>query len=293
VNPSKSYDESIARFNKIAEAEKADPNYDQSCGSKLLTTDKKAENVLVMYIGFTNCPLQMEKLGQELQKQGYNVLILQAPHHGQKEKTNQDLGNITTKEIVDYGDESIDIATGLGNKITVVGLSVGGVVSSWVAENRPEVTKAVNVAPIYMPYLVPGLIQNPAARIMNALPFIYIWWDPKNKEDKVGSPYAYNGFPLDALGKYTEVASMFNLDITRKNLKDVYTTLVINGNDYAINKTFATLQTFKAGKSNGEDIKIYKFAKEKGLDHDLIDPYNPKQKIDVSYPVLIKLIIND
>jgi pimeloyl-ACP methyl ester carboxylesterase len=293
LNPSKSYEESVARYEKIVASEKADPAFDQSCLAQLHTTGKKTEKAVVMFVGFTNCPMQMGKLGEEIKNSGQNVLILNAPHQGQKEKTNKDLGNITTQEIIDYGDQSVDIATGLGNEVTVVGLSVGGVVSSWTSENRNEVTKAVNIAPIYVPFLVPGIIQNPAARIMNALPFVYVWWDPKNKENKVGSPYAYNGFPLPALGKYTEVASMFGADISKKNLKKLKTILVINGNDKAVNSPFAVRQTMKAGKSNGQDIQIYKFAKDNNLDHDVVDPYNPKQKTNISYPILLNLIVND
>jgi esterase/lipase len=293
INPSKNYEDSVARFEKIVAAEKADPNFDQSCLAQLHTTGKKTDTAVVMFVGFTNCPMQMGALAEEITGSGQNVLILNAPHQGQKEKTNQDLGNITTKEIVDYADQSVDIAAGLGDEVTVVGLSVGGVVSSWASQNRAEVTKAVNIAPIYTPYLVPGLIQNPAARIMNALPFVYIWWDPKNKENKSGSIYAYNGFPLDSLGKYTEVASMFGMDITGSNPKNVKTTLVINGNDKAVNKTFAARQTFKVGNSNDKDIQIYKFAKENNLDHDVIDPYNPKQNTAYSYPILLNLIVNE
>lgn len=291
INPSKSYDESVSRFNAIVAAEKTDPAFDQNCLAQLHTTGQQTDRATVMFVGFTNCPKQMEQLAAEIQAKGENVLILNAPRHGQAQKTNQDLGNITTKEIVDYADTSVDIATGLGKEVTVVGLSVGGVVSSWASQNRAEVTKSVNVAPIYTPFLVPGFIQRPAARIMNSLPFVYIWWDPKNKENKSGSIYAYNGFPLDALGKFTEVANMFNVDISKINSKILKTILVVNDNDKAINKPFAVSQTFDVSKSNEKDIQIYNFAKAMGLDHDVIDPYNPKQKTAYSYPILLDLIV--
>jgi hypothetical protein len=291
VHPSQSYAESVARFNAIVSAEKADPNFDQGCLAQLLTDGKPTDRVTVMFVGFTNCPTQMSQLGAEIQKTGENVLILNAPHHGEKDKVHNSLGDITTKDIIDYADTSIDIAAGLGKEVTVTGLSVGGVVSSWASQNRVEVTRGVNIAPIYTPFLVPGFIQRPAARIMNALPFIYIWWSPKNKENNVGgSPYAYTGFPLDALGKFTEVANMFDVNIHGKNPKNLKSILVVNDNDKAINKPLAVRETFRMADSNEQNVQIYNFAKAKGLDHDIIDPYNQKQQTSYTYPILVNLI---
>ena len=45
------------------------------------------------------------------------------------------------------GARAVDIAAGLGDQVTIAGLSAGGVVAAWAAQHRRDVHRAVLIAP--------------------------------------------------------------------------------------------------------------------------------------------------
>jgi pimeloyl-ACP methyl ester carboxylesterase len=104
--------------------------------------------VIVLFHGLTNCPQQMVKLAEQLEQQGANVVVLRAPGHGQASGPGG-LAGIEAEQFRDFADRSIDIATGLGDHVTVMGLSLGGLISTWTVIERPEVQRAVIIAPAY------------------------------------------------------------------------------------------------------------------------------------------------
>lgn len=290
-NPSKSYDESIKRVSTISTSE--DPKIMPECHSYVNTTGKKTDNVIVVYHGFTNCPIQYKQFSDQLVSQGYNVLVLRMPRHGEKDKANNDLHDITTEEIAKYANDSVDIASGLGDNIYLTGLSVGGAVTSWTGQERKDVKGYINMAPFYAPKFVPEFIITPMIRILNVLPPITIWWDSKTKENNVtGSPYAYAGLDTRSLAKFLSFGDFVKQDIA-KGARAVGQTLVLNENDASINNTYAARMErnifLAADKYN---LTQYTFAKSEGLNHDTIDPYNPEQNTKYTYPILINLIIN-
>jgi carboxylesterase len=51
-----------------------------------------------------------------------------------------------------------------------------------------------------------------------------------------------------------------------------------------------TSEVVKRWQKNGANIETYEFPSSLGLAHDLIDPEQPNQPIDIVYPKLIDLI---
>jgi pimeloyl-ACP methyl ester carboxylesterase len=287
-NPSSGYEESMARIAKINEAEK--DTIMPECLSYANTVGRKTANVIVVYHGYTNCPIQYKPLSDQLVAQGYNVVVLRAPNHGEKDRNNNTLSTTTTSEVAKYANDSVDIARGLGDNVSVTGLSVGGAVTTWVAQYRDDVKEYFPMAPFYAPKMVPGPLTNGMIRIMNVLPPIHIWWDSKTKENNVtGSPYAYPGFDTHSLAAFLSFGDYWTQLLNRDGGKNIVPTLVINENDGAINNVFAQRKNKSGALKNDNNYVVYDFAKKYGLDHDIIDPYNPKQNMELVYPILINL----
>ena len=57
------------------------------------------------------------------------------------------LASLTSEGLIAYGNEAVDVATGLGDKVTVLGLSGGGAVAAYLAQSRADIDLAVPVAP--------------------------------------------------------------------------------------------------------------------------------------------------
>jgi len=66
--------------------------------------------------------------------------------------------------------------------------------------------------------------------------------------------------------------------------------VVTNDNDVAVSSQL-TRQLVLVWQSRGlQRVEYYEFSKEQALPHDLIDPNNPHQRIDLVYPILLDLI---
>ena len=134
-----------------------------ACRSILLTHGQRTEKAVVLFHGYTNCPQQFRELGQILYEQGYNALIPRLPRHGLADRKVENLSPLTAEELRECADISVDIACGLGQKAYVAGLSAGGTLSAWVAQNRGDVTRVVLIAPAL------GLTRHDGTRLQKGI----------------------------------------------------------------------------------------------------------------------------
>src|SRR5438034_4798432 len=125
-DPATDYETAMARFAQVQAQEEANETLNPVCRSKLLTHGSKIERVIVLMHGMTNCPQQFVDLAPRFYKQGYNVLIPRMPHNGLADPDTDDLKYLKAAELRDCCNAMVDIAHGLGDHITFLGLSVGG-----------------------------------------------------------------------------------------------------------------------------------------------------------------------
>src|ERR1700736_5147009 len=128
------YAEAVSRFQRIQKME--GPELNPVCRSILLTHGLRTERAVVLFHGYTNCPQQFRELGKIFYDMGYNVLIPRLPRHGMADRKVENLSPLKAEELRDCADISVDIACGLGQKVYVAGLSAGGTLSAWIAQNR-------------------------------------------------------------------------------------------------------------------------------------------------------------
>ena len=111
----------------------------------LMSHGRHTEDAFVLLHGLTASPAQFVEFGHMLHERGANVLIPRLPRHGHA-RMSRVLAGLTTDELTASARESVGIARGLGERVTVAGFSVGGLMSAWVAQNI-AVDRAVCIAP--------------------------------------------------------------------------------------------------------------------------------------------------
>ncbi|MEB3284856.1 MAG: alpha/beta fold hydrolase [Candidatus Sericytochromatia bacterium] len=121
-----------------------------------LHPDTPSKGTLVMYHGFTAGTWQYEFLAAKAFKAGYNVFVPRLPGHGKKDRTgDEDPSELLTgpqwREYQRFGDQTMELARGLGAPIGVLGLSVGGNVALDVAERHTCIQRTVAFAPFLWP----------------------------------------------------------------------------------------------------------------------------------------------
>ena len=177
--PTASHEEAVARFAEVTVGEPA--TVFEPCESRLLDHGEATEVVVVLFHGLTlNCPEQFVEFGTELFDAGANVLILRAPRHGLANVAGDGIGGVSNvdgleaDELANFADTAIDIAAGLGDEVRVLGLSMGGVLATWTAQERVDVDRVgrggagdVDPAGTWLPH---DRIRQPLRQVARLLP---------------------------------------------------------------------------------------------------------------------------
>src|SRR5689334_18043326 len=118
--PVTNFEDAIAQIKVLQDEDNQDLTRDV-CVTKLYDHGLQTEHMIVLIHGFTNCPEQFNELGKQYYEAGYNVFIPRMPYHGLADRLTEALVNLTAEGLTVFGDQMIDIAHGLGKKVTVMG----------------------------------------------------------------------------------------------------------------------------------------------------------------------------
>jgi carboxylesterase len=165
--PSATYAEALTRWQQVQQAD--DHTIHPVARSRLLTHGAPTECVAILLHGVTNCPQQFMALGRALFDRGYTVLIPRMPRNGLLDRHTDELKHLRAPELRRFIDTVVDIAAGLGAQVTIVGLSAGGILAAWAAQQRREIHRAVVIAPSFgilrMSPLQHTLVRNVFSRL--------------------------------------------------------------------------------------------------------------------------------
>jgi len=285
-NPAQSYTEAVQRIQALQAKDASKMNPD--CIAQFMTHGQKTDKVVILVHGYTNCPEQFKDLGQRFYDLGYNVLIAPLPHHGLADRMTDEQGHLSADELAAYADQMVDIADGLGNQVTMVGLSAGGVTTAWAAQNRKDVDLAVIISPAFGFQAIPTAITAPVMNIVSILPDTFVWWDETLKTDSLPF-HAYPRYSKHALAQIMQLGFAVQKKAKQQSPAAAKILVITNANDTSVNNIL-TAQVVSNWTRDGANIKTYEFPVTLGLAHDFIDPSQPNQPIDVIYPQLMDLI---
>ncbi|MFA5802567.1 MAG: alpha/beta fold hydrolase [Thermoleophilia bacterium] len=281
-DPAGTYEEATRRIQAITDEENG--RVCDVCGTRFYTHGSKTPKVVVLVHGLTNSPRQFEELGQQLFNDGYNVLIPRMPYHGLKTHTVSELGNTTPEDLSRFADDTADIATGLGDEVTVAGLSGGGTITGWITQNRSDIDKTVLIAPLYGMSGVPPFANTMAGNLFARLPDFDFSSSSEPPRDSV-----YLGWSTRGVAEYLVLSRVSRPDGNNSPAGVRNITVVTNGNDHTVNNGM-TQDVAAAWESTGAKITRYEFAQDLGLPHDYIDITAIGDKGVWIYPILKNLI---
>jgi carboxylesterase len=285
--PVASYEEAVARV----EALQAEDNQDLArdvCITKLYDYGRQTNHVIILLHGFTNCPEQFNELGKQYYEAGNNVFIPRMPYHGLTDRLTDALVNLTAENLAAFGNEVIDIAHGLGKKITVMGISGSGTVVAWLAQNRSDLDFAFAIAPLLGLAFIPASFTKLFERIALLLPNFFLWWDPRTRADNPYSIYyAYPRYPWRALAEIMRLAMITRVQAEKSPPAASNITMVINDAEPAVSNA-EILKLLKLWQKHGKGkLSEYHFEKDMKLPHDIITPGTPGVPVGDIHPRLI------
>lgn len=267
----------------------ADPALDRRALPRFYEHGAVVENAVVLFHGFTNCPQQFDELARRFHAAGCNVYVPRIPGHGRKDRLTLELAQLTIEELQGSANDAYELARGLGTRVSVVGISLGGSMAAWLAQTAP-VDLAVPVAPFLMPIVLPESIGLPVMRLVDALPDLYVFWDPRVKE-KCLPDYAYPGFPTHGLAQCIFLGDAVIERAAKAKPLARRCTLVTNANESAVNNGVARslLAAWRRGGADYAELVLRELGPPR---HDVVDPTTFPQARTLVYPKLEDLVLS-
>jgi esterase/lipase len=285
-NPAAGYAEAVRRVeSKLA----AEVDFDPGSHTILLTHDAKTARAIILVHGYPSSPSPFKELAAQFHDRGYNVLVMTMPYHGLADRMNTEHAKLRTEDFIRYADEVVDIARGLGDRVTMAGISCGGLVTGWVAQQRRDVDLAVLISPGFGFKAIPSFLTPLIAWAWRVFPNSYIWDDPEKKANNP-RPYNYLRLSTRALGQILRLSRAIQA-LARQRAPAAGSVVVItNLNDPAVDNsvTDKVVDLWRARRAN--DVQTYKFPADLRLGHDIISVNEPNMDVAVVYPKLMELI---
>ena len=285
-NPAHSYDEAMERWARTQAKEAALPLHEGG-RTIVLTHGYQTDRVFVLLHGLTNAPRQFRQLGEALFATGANVVIPRLAHHGLADRMTDAHAALSAQDLIDYAQYGVDLAQGLGRKVTVVGLSVSGTSAAWLAQNRDDIDEAFLLAPLFAPAVVPDPVTPAITAALNRLPNKMVWWDPRVRENLPGPPYNYPRFPTRALGEALRLG--MQTAQAERTLRVNRLGVILTENDVAVNnaRTKRLVEQWRASSPDTE-IFLHEFPTSENIPHDFIDPLQPDARTDKVNALLVE-----
>ncbi len=264
------------------------PNVNPVCHTRLYTHGKRVERSLVLLHGFTNCPQQFDALGRQFHERGWNVLIPRYPRHGYSDRMNTSIAELRADHLVAVANRAAEAGAGLGERLTVAGLSLGGILTGYLAQTRGDLERAVLIAPMFGLKPIPGPAMRTISRLAGVLPNFYMWWDSTQK-DRIGPAHGYPRFSTHAYAALFEVGRRVVTAASENTPRTRSIAVITNAAEPRLDNrfTYGLVDTWLA---HGATVETYEFPISDNLPHDLIDPGNAAQNNALVYPVVSRLI---
>ena len=260
--------------------------------TQLMTHGYQVERAVVLFHGYTNAPQQFRAWGQRLFTQGYNVYAPRAPHHGLPDPLTTEHAQLTATELKLAAAQAFEIARGLGDQVSVIGISMGGLMAGWLAQQAAQIDCAMLIAPALgfraIPWRVTPLVREAALR----LPNIFRWWDPVAKSAGAGPQHAYPRYSTRSLAQLLRLSRDLQAAAARSAPAAQAVIVVTNANDEAVDNTGAARLIAAWRRAGARNVSAHEFSATDQLGHDLIDPDQPNQRVDYVYEVLTRLLDN-
>ncbi len=261
---------------------------DPAARSVTLTHGRKTKDVYILLHGLSNAPTQFRQFGDLLYRSGANVVIPRMPYHGYLDRMTEAQEHLTARSMIANAEAALAHAHTLGEHVTVVGLSAGGVTAAWIAQNRPDVDRVFLLAPFFAIGFLPDWFTVPTRDIFATLPNSFVWWDPRQGRNLKGSPYAYPRFSTRAMSQLIRLGTTVFAEARRTAPAVRYIEIITNPADLAVNNARTTALVKLWEKRRTSQIKLYEFPGQWDLPHDFIDPWHPDRQIDRVYPILLQ-----
>jgi esterase/lipase len=280
-SPALDYDSAMRLANAFQRADTAAAVGGESI---ILVRGRRTPRAIVLFHGFGNSPREFRQLARTLYDGGDNVFVPRLRNHTHRGANADDLSRVTAEGLRDVGNASIDLATGLGDTVVVLGFSLGGDVAAWTAQFRSEVFRAVIVSPALGLAHLSTIVETPMMNLTLRLPNYSTNKAPDSLRPDLAHGWSTRGVAqMLRLGAGVRRAANKHTPFARDIL------VLVNGNDHTVNRD-AIDELVAHWSATGGRVSMFELPDSLRLPHDVIDPGESMGNTAETYPVLLALL---
>jgi len=286
-DPSAGFAPALERF----EAMRANPEalIHPRCRANVLHHGRRMPVACILVHGISNCPYSMIDFAPQVHALRYNLLIARMPFNGHLDNGTDALRHVTAENLRAFADECVDIAAGMGEQVVVLGISAGGVVAGWMAQNREDVEHAILVAPSFGLSSFGTGLNTTLMRLMLALPHLSIWKDPVARSKAFSRPHSYERQSTRGMGEVIRLGLATSRQASATRAGATRISVVTNGADPAVDPQMIA-RLVRKWREHQAPVETFEFAEDLKLPHELIDPTERGAQPELVYPRLLALI---
>jgi pimeloyl-ACP methyl ester carboxylesterase len=229
------------------------------------------DRVFVLLHGLTSSPPVWDAIAAALNERGATVISLRLPLHGHADRLTAALRAADRALLKRDLANVLERVSALGIPITLGGHSLGGTLALYGAAEITAVDRAVAIAPFLGISFLPHETHALLIPLINALPNIFLWWDPILRENQQPS-HGYPRYPLHMLATGLEIADEVYVDAAHKPAAHCID-LVLNNRETSVNNR-AAQRLATRWRKHGGSVGVHLLD---GLppSHDVIEPSRP------------------
>jgi carboxylesterase len=242
---------------------------------------------VVLLHGMSSSPPQFERFARDLYERGHNVLVPRLPRHGHANRLSTALEHLRPDDLYRAGTDYVEIARELGERVTIAGFSLGGLLAAWIAQHY-DVDRCVAIAPFFGIAWIPSFLMTNVSELLLRVPNQFHWWNPVLREQQ----YPEHGYPrysTHAVARAFSVARDLLVQSRRGAPRAGRIVLVANArestvNNRAIRRLYAQWSAFLPDATELLTLR--------GMppSHDVIEPMRRSDLAERAYPFLLKAI---
>lgn len=285
ANPARTYDEAMARLLDLESRD--DQTIHRGARTAHFVHGQRTALAVVLVHGLSAHPGEYSDLAPLIHERGSNVVVPRMPEHGDHNRLSTRQEHMKAEAVLGVLYEAVDAACGLGERVCVLGISMGGLLAAYAVQYRKDVARAVCVAPAFGIKRYPFRITQFLANVAAVLPNFYIWWNPQQKE--LAPMNAYPRVSTHALYQILRIAADVYLQAKREPFKGRSVVTVTNAKDPQVYNPAAHQVTEFWRRFRRSDVECTEFT-DLPKEHDIIDPLMTKDLQPKVYPVLLSYI---
>ncbi|MBV8154959.1 MAG: alpha/beta hydrolase [Candidatus Eremiobacteraeota bacterium] len=247
---------------------------------------ERRPRAVVLLHGLSASPLQFDRYARELHQRGHNVVVPRLPRHGHADRLSTALERLRPDELYEATAEYVALAAGLGDRVTIAGFSLGGLLAAWAGQHF-AVDRAVAIAPFFGVAWIPGFAMSSVAELMLAVPNRFHWWNPVLRERQMPE-HGYPRFSTHAVAHSFRVAARVMREAGQRPPRAGKMVLVTNAREATVNnRAIRVLYRRWRALPSPVDLLVLRGLP---LSHDVIEPLRRSDLAERAYPFLLNAI---